>query len=77
MIEIINIMLSGVVISATVVPKEDNPSFEIAINIETMEIVKNTSDGFGMYERGALYKLLTLYREFGVNLPEKAFCAYY
>ena len=77
MIKIINILLSGVIISATVVPVEDNPSFEIAVNVETLEIVKNTSDGFGMYERGAIHKLLTLYEEFGVNLPNEAFCAYY
>lgn len=77
MIEIINILLSGVIISATVVPKECNPSFEIAINVETLEIVKNTSGHFGMSERGAIHKLLTLYDEFGVDLPDKAFCAYY
>lgn len=77
MIEIINIVLSGVILSATVVPVEDALSFEIAVNVETKNIVKNTSGQIDMYSSGAAHKLLKLYDEFGVNLPEKSGCAWY
>lgn len=78
MIEIFNIVFSENIVSATVrIIEEGYPEFEIAVNVITKEIVKNTLTHLNMYSSGAANKLLKLYEEHGVNLPKRSGCAWF
>ncbi len=78
MLKLGNITREGNIVSAVVTTVEVNPqTFEVAVDIETKEILKNTLGEMNMYSRMAISKLFALANEHGNKIPKESGSAWY
>lgn len=78
MLKLSNIRRDGNIVSAVVTTVEVKPQiFEVAVDIESKAIVKNTFGEMDMNSRMAISKLFALVNEYGKNLPQESGSAWY
>lgn len=78
MLKLTNITREGNIVSAVVTTVEVKPqTFEVAVDIETKAILKNTLGEMNQYSRMAISKLFALANEYGKKIPKESGSVWY